>query len=385
MKKQMKLSALLLCAVMLAGWIAGCKAPVKTLTEEDKNRIQTRLSAMMTDRGFSGAVYAVYQGEEIFDGGAGMATADEVCTTETAFGVASLTKQFTAASIMQLYEAGQLDLKDTLRKYFSDYQYCDDITVEQLLYQRSGIPDYSVDNRNGKVVVSCDGSEERGIVISDKATAEENRRVIREFFLSKELLFEPGKRFDYSDANYALLAEIVAQVSGMEYHEYVRQHIFEPLGMEHSAFIDDFDDSIGATVAQPDLSEFKKDYYPYKGVEYGCGDILTTPKDLYRWYRGIMAGEVVGEDSLKVMTKNYSSADELGYGYGLMINDEGDTKVIYHYGYIPSFYSAVFYVPEYDFFLTVLSNTPDGSPQGMAADMAVYLGSAIGLKLVGID
>lgn len=373
--------ALLLIAAVLAAALCACKPPKRDLNEEQQNSITRRFSAYQER--ISGATYAVYRGKVIFDEGSGEANGKLGNSSDIAYGAASLTKQFTAACIMQLCEAKKLDINDKLGKYFPEYKYGDMITLEQLLCQRSGIPDYSVDSDESKVWVYCDGDTGPGAVISSRNTSEQNREIIRGLFFSQRLLFEPGGRFDYSDSNFALLAEIVELVSGMGYHEYVRKHIFEPLGMESSAFIDDndFDKDM---LAETDQSEFTGDYYSFKGVEFGCGDILTTPRDLYKWYKGLTAEQVVSGASYKKMTECRSKDDELGYGYGLMISDASESKVVYHYGFIPSYYSAVFYIPEYDYFQATLSNHFDGYPHSVAAYMAAFFGDAIGLELEGI-
>ena len=383
-----KLIALVVFFLMLTLGIGGMIAQAEhfdLLSLNDKQRIQNKFTSYTTDNKFSGAIYAVYRNDVIYDQGAGMATGTMKNGTDVAYGVASLTKEFTAAAIVQLSEKGKLDISDKLSKYFPGYRYGDDITIWHLLAQRSGIPDYSVDSDDGKVYVSCFGTEYSDITIDPNRTAVENRDKIRTFFLSKELLFEPGDYYDYSDSNYALLAEIVTRVSGMEYHDYVRENIFEPLGMEHSAFIDDYDPNVITKVAQTDRSEFDRDYFTVKGAEYGCGDILSTPKDLYRWYRGLVEGKVVSDQSYHEMTTSYSAEDELGYGYGLMISDRSEKKVIYHYGYIPSYYSSIIFVPEIDYFQVVLSNHGNGDPHLMAADLARYFGGSIDLIFSGIE
>ena len=383
-----KLIALVVFFLMLTLGIGGMIAQAEhfdLLSLKDKQRIQNKFTSYTTDNKFSGAIYAVYRNDVIYDQGAGMATGTMKNDTDVAYGVASLTKEFTAAAIVQLSEQGKLDISDKLSKYFPGYRYGDDITIWHLLAQRSGIPDYSVDSDDGKVYVSCFGTEYSDIMIDPNRTAVENRDKIRTFFLSKELLFEPGDYYDYSDSNYALLAEIVTRVSGMEYHDYVRENIFEPLGMEHSAFIDDYDPNVITKVAKTDRLEFDRDYFTVKGAEYGCGDILSTPKDLYLWYRGLVEGKVVSEKSYREMTTSYSDEDELGYGYGLMISDRSEKKVIYHYGYIPSYYSSIIFVPEIDYFQVMLSNHGDGDPHLMAADLARYFGGSIDLIFSGIE
>ena len=235
---------------------------------------------------------------------------------------------------MQLYEQGKLDIDDKLGKYFPDYKYGDIISLRQLLSQRSGIPDYSVDSFDGAVWATCDNSDKK-LRIDPDGSAREHIEAIRELYLSCDLLFEPGEMFYYSDSNFSLLAAIVERVSGKSYHEYVRDNIFEPLGLKTAAFIDDHSYPEGVTVAATDRQEFDYDYFDYKGVEFGCGDIMLSPADLYRWYRSFSGGKAVRESSYKLMTTNCSDEGEPGYGFGLMIAD-GDSKALYHYGWIPA-------------------------------------------------
>ena len=385
MKRLITLVVLILVLLMAVGGMIANTMDSNMLSFKDRQRIQNKFSEYIGAKKFSGAVYAVYQGDVLFDQGAGDATATLKNSTDVAYGVASVSKEFTAAAIMQLVERGQLKTTDKLSKFFPDYKYGDELTIWHLLAQRSGIPDFSVSTVDNKVVINCYMDEDKEITVSPKASAQENRDKIRAFFLSEELLFEPGEYYDYSDSNYSLLAEIVTRVSGMEFHDFVRQNIFEPLGMEHSAFIDDYDPDVITEVAQTDRLDFNRDYFTVKGAEYGCGDILTTPKDLYLWYRGLTSGKVVSDKTYQEMTTNYSEEDELGYGYGLMVSELGEKKVIYHYGYIPSYYSAIIFCPELDYFQVVLANHGDGDPHLMAADLARYFGGTIDIIFSGIE
>ena len=385
-KRALMITAALVAVLIVTGAVVAAFQPLgKRLSGEDKTRITERFESYMYSRGFSGAVYAVYHGREIFDEGSGQATDRIKNGSDVAYGVASITKQFTAAAIMQLYQDGKLSLDDTLDKYFPDYRFGSRITLSQLLCQRSGIPDYMVDTAGDIVVVSCYNGGDKYTTIDPGKSAEENIKRIRDFFLSRDLLFEPGSRFDYSDSNYALLAEIISQVSGMSYHQYIREHIFKPLKMEHSAFIDDYDSEEIPKVAETDRYEFSMDYYSVAGAEYGCGDILTTPKDLYRWYKALTHGKVVKKELYEQMIENYSPEEQEGYGYGLMMSDTSDSKTIFHYGYIPSYYSTILFIPEYDYFQVVLSNHATGYPHRMASDMAKYFGTVIDLKLTDIE
>ena len=385
MKGYKRWIAALLAVLLTALTLTACDPPDVTLTEEQLTRLNQKFDGYVSKQNLSAAVYVVHHGEVIYDTCTGYATDDRHNSPDVVYGVASLTKQFTAASIMQLYDAEKLDINDKLSKYFPDYAYGDKITLSQLMSMRSGIPDYSVESAGEAARVTCSGDSSKGVTIYSDYSAKLNREIIRDYFLSQDLRFEPGTKYNYSDSNFALLAEIVAMDSGESYHDYVREHIFEPLGMDKSAFIDDYDDAYyvekGITVAETDRKEFNRNYYDFKGAEYGCGDLLTSPTDMYKWYRGFTGGEVVSEDSYRRMTENRSKSNEVGYGYGLMLSGSGAGKVVYHYGYIPSYYSSVLFIPEYDFFVAVFANHAGGKPQTTAADMATFFGDLIGFEV----
>ena len=362
-----------------ASSVPSASEPDPGLTQAQKDKIKNKFDTYLSENGLSAAVYAVYKGEELYSGGQGTASDDAPNSPEVVYGIASLTKQFTAASILQLYESGRLDINDKMSVYFPDYPHGDEITLKQLLCQRSGIPDYEVNTYQDKIIISCDGTYDKYAELDVKNTAEQNTAIIQSFFLSRDLLFTPGEYFDYSDSNYSLLASVIEQVSSESFHEYIRKHIFEPLEMKTASFIDDHE-GLNADISQTDRLSFSMDYYTVKGAEFGCGDILASPKDLYQWYRGLFGGRVINENSLELMTENYSGSDELGYGFGLMIG-HGKEKTIYHSGYIPSYYSMVIYLPKEDYFQALLANHADGEPQQSAAELAIYFGSVANIDI----
>ncbi len=348
-------------------------APTEPPTEAPpgQKELQNEFDAVIRKDGMQGAVYAVYRDKVVYDKGFGMADDEHANGADVLYGVASLTKQFTAACIMQLYEAKKLDLDDDLSRYFPDYAHAKEITLRQLLSLRSGIPDYSVETFDGEIVAFCTGDEERedAVTLSADNTARENIELIRGMFLSRDLLFTPGEQFDYSDSDYALLAAIVEQVSGEAYHDYIRRHLFEPLQLEHASFIDDASDVKGAVIARADAEEFDGDYYAVKGAEYGCGDVLISPRELYQWYGGLFGGKVVSEESLRLMTENHSSEGEAGYGFGLMLSQIGDHPLVYHTGWLPSRSSIVCYLPEDDYWQLVVTNRVGGNPYQVGATL----------------
>lgn len=378
MKIRLILSILLIALLLVPTACADGKEPQPTEATEAVSPTEEKVGSdkelgeaftrIVRSDGMQGAVLAVYGGEEVYAEGFGEALDGVPNTVDTLYGVASITKQFTAACILQLYEAKKLDLDDKLSCFFPDYVHSEKITLRLLLSQRSGIPDYSVEMREGEIVAFCDGDEtlSDAVTLSTDNSAAENIALIRDMVFSSDLRFTPGERFDYSDSNYGLLAAIIEKVSGMSYHDYVRAHIFKPLHIAHASFIDDFADVKDAVIAQRDRVTFSEDYYAVKGAEYGCGDLLISPRELYLWYRGLFGGKVVGEDSLKLMTANYSAEEEIGYGFGLMLATVGGSEVMYHTGWIPSCSSAVFYIPDKDYCQIVSGNRSVGNPHQVA-------------------
>ena len=342
--------------------------------------VASRITDYVERMNISGSVLIVDQGETVLDFAQGDYTGKG---SDIKYGVASVTKQITATCIMKLYEENKLDIDDYLDKWFPEYSYADEITVRQLLCQQSGLPDYSVETQEGAAWVYTDNSAYM-VMVKPENSAQLNRKIIRDLIFDCDLLSEPGTEFYYSDSNYALLATIVEDVSGMSFHAYVRDNIFAPLGMS-AAFIDDYEYGKDIVVATTDREEFDGDYYTYKGVEFGCGDMLASTNDLYKWYKGFTKYKIVSKSTYDLMTENYSPEGDLGYGYGLMISDESDSKVLYHYGYVPSFYSSIFMVPEKDLFVSVLANHSKGYPHTVAYIIIETYAKDKGYTLTGIE
>ncbi|MGN0502016.1 MAG: serine hydrolase, partial [Ruminococcus sp.] len=196
-----------------------------TIGEDMKERMDKALKRNY----FEGIVCLTQNGSVIYQSATGKDEKDEDLTVDTTMYIGSVSKQFCAAAIMMLRDQGKLSVDDTLDKYFPEYSNGKDITLKNLLSMRSGIPNMVSE---GKV----DG------ISSDKTEAE-NVALIKEWIFSQPLLFEPDSSLSYSNSNYFLLGNIVEQVSGQAYSDFIRKNIFEPLGMTHSGFVDEVRDS----------------------------------------------------------------------------------------------------------------------------------------------
>lgn len=245
----------------------------------------------------------------------------------------SISKQFCAAAVLMLRDQGKLSLDDTLEKYFPEYTIGKDITLHDLLAMRSGIQQlYRSQMLN---------EPER---YAGK-TPEQVDATALEWVFSEPLNFEPGTKYEYGDMNYLLLAYVVEQVSGQNYEEYIRQNIFEPLGMTQSGFLSEID-------AHPEWGLIYESPYPGSVLGdrlHGCANIVSTAGDMDIWMTALQSGKVVCEKSYREMTTSYST--EKNYGYALEAGIRGG------WGHAGAYTVRMYFTEEYGYnFFIVTSN-----------------------------
>jgi len=172
-------------------------------------------------QGAPGLVFVVvHRGRTAYARGFGLADVgrNEPVTTDTRFVVGSISKQFTAASVLRLRDAGKLRLEDPLARYLPQLPNAGRITLRMLLNQTSGLHNYPLTTEHPWPL--------NGSIAPERLFA---------FLATDQPDFDPGAKFEYSNTNYAVLAEVVARASGMSYDQYLRKEIFAPLAMASSA------------------------------------------------------------------------------------------------------------------------------------------------------
>jgi CubicO group peptidase (beta-lactamase class C family) len=202
-------------------------------------------------------------------------------TPSTSFYLASVSKLFTVAAIVQLKNKKLLRLDDSLTKYIPDYPNGNSITIQQLIQHRSGIVDF-VNERPYELIKN-----------------EIKLNSLIDTFKYLPLNFQPGKKYSYCSSGYNLLAYIIEKVSGMSYSDYIETNIFKPLGMD-SSFSDW--DSIPITQAKGyhrENGNFLPSDYFHPSQFLGSGNLTSTVEDLYKWYKAIYR---TGEISLEYQT-----------------------------------------------------------------------------------
>lgn len=329
-------------------------------SEHESKNVTSTVDNILNELNFKGIVYITYDDKVIYNKGVGKANKeiDTEITCNTPFYIASNSKQFVAGAIMILQQSGALSIDDTLNKYFPDYEYGNEITIHQLLCMRSGIKDYMAytDESGNRIGIISSMLEYE---VLEKSTSNENRNSIEEWIFKQPLEFKPNEKFQYSNSNYVLLAEIVEKVSGESYEDFVTNKIFKPLKMESAGFIDTYEDYclIGA---EANKTEQGMEYLNYPGVSFGAGNIAASAKDIKLWLGEFKNKKILSEKSVALMTENYSEgSDKMQYGYGLML--DRDYGNFYHTGYINSYSSMFLFSSDNKYNFIIMSNYPSSN------------------------
>jgi D-alanyl-D-alanine carboxypeptidase len=270
---------------------------------------------------------------------------------ETRFEIGSVTKQFTAAAILQLQERGKLSIDDPLAKYLPTFPHANEITLRQLLNQVSGLPNYTGLPDIATAMATIPDA-------TDKIVA----------YVNKPLNFTPGTKWEYSNTNYWVLGKVVSRVSGMSYEDYLREHIFKAAGMTRSGFVSDessFDDfaipywqgpkNDGPTQPAPTMLE------SWPGA---AGAIVSTVGDLAAWDIALASGKVIGRDSFALMSSpgRLANGKLTDYGMGLEVGSHEGHARIAHGGGTPGSLTMNATYPNDRLDIIVLENSLHGQP-----------------------
>jgi D-alanyl-D-alanine carboxypeptidase len=266
----------------------------------------------------------------------------------TVYEIGSITKQFTAAAILQLQDAGKLNIDATLATYLASAPHANEVTLRQLLTHTSGMPEY---------FDSCDNA---GQTISfDALTA---------MVANKPLDFAPGSRWSYSNTGYILLGRVIEVVSGESYNHYIRAHLVAKAGMTRTYTIADQSNISDASVGYaPKLGEMA--IAPPLSDSYGwsAGNLVSTAADVQKWNAALTSGRIVSASSYAAMQTSATTLDGKGtaYGMGLFVDSLEDQPRIGHTGHSCGFAAENEYFPRQNTRIIVLTNAVDGPAESI--------------------
>ena len=262
---------------------------------EEEHDMKTAIGEILDKNKFEGVLYAEKGGEAVFSDSRGNLENGDPIMPDTSMPVGSVSKQFCACAILSLVEKGKLSLDDTLDKYYPEFEKGKKMTLKNVLSMRAGLAD--IDESIYKIV-------------SVDKTEEENTEAVKKWIFEQDVLCEPDTEFHYSNAGFFLLGNIVEQVSGQKYIDYLRENFFAPIGMEHTGNIDEMNAS-----AEWAGGVIFKNIDAQPGLTKGAGDIISNGEDMGKWLKALSQGKVISEESYKAMIEDYSSGE--GYGYGI--------------------------------------------------------------------
>lgn len=324
---------------------------------QDVERMDEVVSADADEGNFMGAALVAIGDDIVFDEAYGSANLEwNIANTPAAkFRIGSVTKQFTAASILLLKERGQIDLDAPVKTYWPDAPPAwDAITVRNLLQHTSGITNVT-------------NLDEFATVKFLPTTREE----LIGRFADKPLEFTPGEKWDYSNSGYVLLSAIVEQVSGQDYADFVKANIFDPLGMADTA-IDVTADIVPrrASGYAPSADGIVNAEYVNMAIPTGAGALYSTTHDLLKWQRALFGGRLLEPASLTEMTgPGVPAMAGATYGFGVLRTEDEDGTMIWHGGGIEGFNAMLMHDPDRDITVVVLANLNGGQANDLGRSL----------------
>lgn len=244
---------------------------VPTVRAQDESRYDEIVQYYVTSQNFMGTVIVARDNDILYNKGFGSANLewDIPNSPATKFRLGSITKQFTAASILLLEERGKLKIDDPIKKYLPDAPDAwDKITIFNLLTHTSGIPNYTSFPETQK----------------ERVTAHTPRQIV-DIFRDRPLEFIPGEKMSYSNSGYILLGYLLEKVSGETYQDFIRKNIFDPLGMKNSGY--DSNSSViprRASGYKPGPDGLTNADYVDMSIPFSAGALYSTQRHV-DWYR----------------------------------------------------------------------------------------------------
>lgn len=285
-------------------------------------------------------------------------------TPQSVFYLGSLSKQFTAASVVLAAEQGYLSLDDDIHKYFPELpSYGDTITLRQMLHHTSGL-------RHILSLLELSGRNWEDI----HPSAEVLDLITRQ----KSLNFKPGAEFLYSNTGYFLLAQLIQRVTGKPLSRFAEENIFRPLGMTHTTFYDDRSIVVPGRVAAYDPREgggFRVDWST-NFEKVGDGGLMSTVDDLLLWDRNFYANKIGKGTLLREMLSRgvLNNGQQIEYALGLRVSSYRGLPVVEHGGSLFGYRTELLRFPDHKFSVITLCNLSTSNPERLAHEVAdIYL------------
>lgn len=323
---------------------------VTSCSKDDDTSSSTNYSTidnLLTKIDFQGYAIITKNGHDLVRRGFGLANESLGLpqNENLAYRIGSVSKTLTSAAIVNLKRDGLIhSFNQTLSEFDSEFPNGNQIKIAHLLSHQSGIPEY-------QLVVEQAFND--GLFLNEEDIYE----VITDLILENGLNFTPGTNKQYCNSNYLIGALLVEQLSGMDFHQYIQNKIFNPLDMSNSFKGSDEIDM--NSHAQGYLNGKPNSTY-FMTIPYGAGDMSSTPKDMEIWTNAVKADWFTDSEKAEVFIENVPSGF-VDFGLGWFTTQEGNTTMYWHGGDINGYWSMVGFIPEFDATMVLLSNREDNT------------------------
>lgn len=338
---------------------------VREIYSEAVDSLDHYLNRYASHSRFNGTVAVAKDGVVLFKKHHGYADMDKrIPVSDTSkFQLASVSKQFTAAAILKLYQEGRINLDSSITTYIPELPY-KRVKIRHLLTHKSGFPSYMW-------IIARHWNENYA------PSNEDLVQMISEHPV--RLRFKPGKRFNYSNTGYCLLASVVERTSGLSFDEFLKDRFFDPLNMKRT-----FAFSSSDTAYTPDMVKgynYHRSGYHEVSLNlmdgtYGDKGVFSTAEDLVKWTQALENGKVVDESLVKnAFSETFlDGGKEVEYGYGFRIYTSNAYDMIFHNGSWSGFRTTLRTFPEDGLTIVILTNNSFRDTGAMARNLtsAIY-------------
>ncbi|MBE6930454.1 MAG: beta-lactamase family protein [Ruminococcaceae bacterium] len=274
-------------------------------------------------------------------------------TSDTRFATASAGKLFVAVSILQLIERGRLTLESTLWALadFDLGRIDPAVTVRELLSHTSGVPDYFDEEEMDDYEALWHDFPNYRI---------RSNRDLLPLFVNRPMMYPHGTRFQYNNSGYVLLALIIEAATGMLFDEYLMQNVFLPAGMTRTGYyeLDCLPDKCANSyIFDRERGRYRTNIYSVDAKGTGAGGAFITVRDICAFWKALLAGKLLKEETVADMMRDHSGVGE--YGYGIWLKDRYGSTPPYFEGMDPGVSFVSCYDAAQDLIIAAVSNYCD--------------------------
>lgn len=308
------------------------------------NNLDSFINYLVEKEKFNGNVLIMKGGETLVRKSYGYKDSEAKLplSVEDKFLIGSVTKEFVAVSILQLEEKGLLDTKDKLSKYFPEYKYGNDMTIENLLIHNSGLKD--IINRTS--------------LFSNTGYIDAKDEDIYLNIINSELNFKPGEKYEYSNTNYYLLSLIIEKITNTSLENYLIENIFRPLDMQNTGSLKAGQKDVNISPNPVLINLTIDEEIGLVSKSKGAGYLYSTLDDLYKWDRALYTNKLLKAESLnKLITPVVKINGLLNNAYGFRVReDKNYGRKVYQNGNTIGFTSSFNRYIDKDISIILLTN-----------------------------